>query len=96
MTSHVRLFLSSHHLEEIEDLLEDVLLIKDGKNHLQIPISELKEWAIAIKGNKWRTFLMLIGRKAIEKGDQDFIDQRKEVIFQKEVGVNTHVYSCEK
>ena len=46
------IILSSHHLEEIEDLLEDVLLIKDGKKHLHIPITELKEWAIGIKGNK--------------------------------------------
>jgi ABC-2 type transport system ATP-binding protein len=44
------IMISSHHLNEIEDLLEDVLLIKDGKKHLQLPISELKEWAIGIKG----------------------------------------------
>jgi ABC-2 type transport system ATP-binding protein len=44
------IIISSHHLNEIEDLLEDVLLIKDGKKHLHLPISELKEWAIGIKG----------------------------------------------
>lgn len=44
------IIISSHHLNEIEDLLEDVLLIKDGKKHLQLPISELKEWAIGLKG----------------------------------------------
>jgi ABC-2 type transport system ATP-binding protein len=44
------IIISSHHLNEIEDLLEDVLLIKDGKKHLQLPISQLKEWAIGIKG----------------------------------------------
>jgi ABC-2 type transport system ATP-binding protein len=44
------IIISSHHLNEIEDLLEDVLLIKDGKKHLHKPISELKEWAIGIKG----------------------------------------------
>jgi ABC-2 type transport system ATP-binding protein len=44
------IIISSHHLNEIEDLLEDVLLIKDGKKHLHMPISELKEWAIGIKG----------------------------------------------
>jgi ABC-2 type transport system ATP-binding protein len=44
------IMISSHHLNEIEDLLEDVLLIKDGKKHLHLPISELKEWAIGIKG----------------------------------------------
>lgn len=44
------IILSSHHLEEIEDLLEDVLLLKDGKNHLHVSIEELKEWAIGFKG----------------------------------------------
>jgi ABC-2 type transport system ATP-binding protein len=44
------IMISSHHLNEIEDLLEDVLLIKDGKKHLHLPISDLKEWAIGIKG----------------------------------------------
>jgi ABC-2 type transport system ATP-binding protein len=44
------IMISSHHLNEIGDLLEDVLLIKDGKKHLHLPISELKEWAIGIKG----------------------------------------------
>ncbi|MBD3107995.1 ABC transporter ATP-binding protein [Bacillus sp. AGMB 02131] len=41
---------SSHHLEEIEDLLEDVLLIDKGKNQLHISIDEMKEWAIAVQG----------------------------------------------
>jgi ABC-2 type transport system ATP-binding protein len=44
------IIISSHHLDEIEDLLEDVLLIKDGQKHLHLPISELKEWAIGVKG----------------------------------------------
>jgi ABC-2 type transport system ATP-binding protein len=44
------IMISSHHLNEIEDLLEDVLLIKDGKMHLHMPISDLKEWAIGVKG----------------------------------------------
>ncbi|MGN1386105.1 MAG: ATP-binding cassette domain-containing protein [Bacillus sp. (in: firmicutes)] len=41
---------SSHHLEEIEDLLEDVLLINQGKKQLHVSIDEMKEWAIAIQG----------------------------------------------
>jgi ABC-2 type transport system ATP-binding protein len=52
------IILSSHHLNEIEDLLEDILLLKDGKEHLHIPIADLKEWAIGIEGltanvNEW-------------------------------------------
>lgn len=68
------IILSSHHLEEIEDLLEDVLLIHNGKKLFQIPISELKEWAIAIKG---------------PIGEVAHLIKGKQVIFQKEIGVNT-------
>lgn len=44
------ILLSSHHLDEIEDLLEDILLIKDGKELLQIQVEELKEWGIGVQG----------------------------------------------
>ncbi|MDP4086841.1 MAG: ABC transporter ATP-binding protein [Bacillota bacterium] len=52
------IILSSHHLNEIEDLIEDLLLIKDGKELLYMPIADLKEWAIAVIGksnvvNEW-------------------------------------------
>ncbi|WHY67549.1 ABC transporter ATP-binding protein [Neobacillus sp. SuZ13] len=46
------IIISSHHLNEIEDLLEDILLIKDGKEHLHLPAEEFKEWAIGIQGKK--------------------------------------------
>ncbi|KMY50407.1 ABC transporter ATP-binding protein [Peribacillus loiseleuriae] len=46
------ILLSSHHLEEIEDLLEDILLIKDGRVHLHLPVADLKEWAIGLSGKK--------------------------------------------
>ncbi|MEH7010828.1 ABC transporter ATP-binding protein [Neobacillus niacini] len=44
------ILLSSHHLDEIEDLLEDILLIKEGKELLHIQIEDLKEWAIGVQG----------------------------------------------
>jgi ABC-2 type transport system ATP-binding protein len=44
------ILLSSHHLDEIEDLLENVLLVKDGKELLHIEVEGLKEWAIGIQG----------------------------------------------
>lgn len=44
------ILLSSHHLDEIEDLLEDVLLIKDGKELLHIQIEDLKAYAIGVQG----------------------------------------------
>lgn len=49
--SHPRsMIISSHHLDEIEHLLEDVLLLKDGEALLHLPMSELKEWAIGVQG----------------------------------------------
>jgi ABC-2 type transport system ATP-binding protein len=47
------IILSSHHLNEIEDLLEDILLLKDGKELLHLPVADLKEWAIGIQGKSW-------------------------------------------
>ena len=44
------IIISSHHLDEIEDLLEDVLLLKNGRSHLHLPIEQLKEWAVGVKG----------------------------------------------
>lgn len=45
------IILSSHHLNEIEDLIEDVLLIKGGKELLHIPATHLKEWAVGLQGS---------------------------------------------
>ena len=51
--SHPRtIIISSHHLDEIEDLLENILLLNKGKMLLHIPAQELKEWAISLKGKK--------------------------------------------
>jgi len=52
------IIISSHHLNEIEDLLEEILLINEGKVHLHLPVEDFKEWAIGIQGktaivNEW-------------------------------------------
>lgn len=44
------IIVSSHHLSEIEDVLEDVLLINGGKVRLHLPVSDLKEWAVGLTG----------------------------------------------
>ncbi len=44
------IIISSHHLNEIEDLLEDILLINEGKERLHMPAADLKEWAIGLQG----------------------------------------------
>ncbi|WP_417899729.1 ABC transporter ATP-binding protein [Bacillus haimaensis] len=44
------IIVSSHHLDEIEDLLEDVLLIDQGKVLLHISMEEMKEYAVGVSG----------------------------------------------
>jgi ABC-2 type transport system ATP-binding protein len=44
------IIISSHHLNEIEDIIEDVLLIKEGKKYLHTSIEELKSMAIGLRG----------------------------------------------
>lgn len=46
------ILLSSHHMDEIEDLLEDVLLIKEGTVHFHKSLTQLKEMAIGLTGPK--------------------------------------------
>ena len=67
------ILLSSHHINEIEDLIEDVLLLKNGTNYLHLPMDDLKEWAIGIKGNN----------EAVKNFIKD-----KEVIYQMNIGVH--------
>ncbi|MGE8204827.1 ABC transporter ATP-binding protein [Heyndrickxia sp. NPDC080065] len=74
------IILSSHHLNEIEDLLEDVLLIKDGKVLLHCPIAELNEFAIGLEGAK----------TLIEQWTES-----SEILYQKEISSNT-IYTVVK
>lgn len=46
------IILSSHLLNEINDILDDLLLIKDGELHLHLPIHELNEYAIGLRGHE--------------------------------------------
>ena len=49
---HPRTFIiSSHYLDEIEDLLEDLLLIDGGEKKLHKPIDEVKNYAVNIMGD---------------------------------------------
>ena len=49
------ILLSGHHLEEMEDVLEDILLIDEGKIIFHKPIEEVKTWAIGLQGKKHET-----------------------------------------
>lgn len=74
------IIISSHHLNEIEDLLEDVLLLKDGKTKLHMSISDLKEWAIGFQGNSTTIQKWMEGR---------------EVVYENHIGMDT-VYTVAK
>ncbi|WP_070119652.1 ATP-binding cassette domain-containing protein [Bacillus marinisedimentorum] len=51
--SHPRtMIISSHLLEEIEDLLEDILLIDNGQKLLHLPMIDLKDYAVALSGDQ--------------------------------------------
>jgi len=43
---------SSHMLHEAEELLEDVVLLKEGRNTLHMPLDKLQEYAIGLSGVK--------------------------------------------
>nr|WP_279326073.1 ABC transporter ATP-binding protein [Bacillus sp. FJAT-47783] len=45
------ILLSSHYLNEVEDLLEDILIINDGQVLMHKSISEMKEWAVGLRGD---------------------------------------------
>ncbi|MEH7883973.1 ABC transporter ATP-binding protein [Bacillus sp. JJ1609] len=46
------ILISSHHLNEMEDILEDILLLKDGKKFLHMPVEELREYAAVVSGKE--------------------------------------------
>ncbi len=46
------IILSSHLLNEIDDVLEDVLLIREGEKLLHMPISDLKDYALGLRGKE--------------------------------------------
>ncbi|OEF96615.1 ABC transporter ATP-binding protein [Desulfuribacillus alkaliarsenatis] len=56
------MILSSHLLNEIEDLIEDVLLIREGQLCLHMPVDELKEYAVGLTGSSQQLEVYLGGR----------------------------------
>jgi len=68
------ILISSHHLEEVEDLLEDVLLLDQGEKYFHLTMEELKEYAVGLSG---RTEIMMQWTA------------NKEVIHYKQIGKDT-------
>lgn len=72
------ILISSHHLAEIEHLLEDILLIHKGKVVFHKSLDEVKEYAVGIQGpseivEKWTTEEEILHSKQLE-------DQRQYVV----------------
>lgn len=53
------IIISSHHLEELEDLLEDIILVDEGKLFLHQSMDVLKEYALGITGSTEKLSLLL-------------------------------------
>jgi ABC-2 type transport system ATP-binding protein len=58
------IILSSHLLNEIDEILDDVLLIKDGRKYLHLPVDELREYAVGLQGRA-ETVTQLIGSREV-------------------------------
>lgn len=59
--------LSSHLLGELEGILEDILLLDQGRKRLQLPLIEMKEFAIGLRGNAQAVLRFIEGREIIYK-----------------------------
>ncbi|GAF65428.1 ABC transporter ATP-binding protein [Bacillus sp. TS-2] len=89
------ILLSSHHLDEIENLIEDVVLIDKGKVKLHVPIEELKQYAIAITGEakgvrEWAEHMNVLSEKKltdasitliVKNSDADQVEKAKRLGF---------------
>lgn len=84
------IIISSHHLEEIDDLVEDIILIDEGKLFFHLSIDELKEYAVAITGGTAALTTLLTDKEiiyqnqigdhttyAIVKAEQSLVDKAK-------------------
>lgn len=61
------ILLSSHHLEEIEHLVEDVLLIHDGRIRYYGPITELQEMFISVKGSPEKLSAYIENQRIVDR-----------------------------
>jgi len=59
------ILLSSHLLSELEEILEDILLINHGTKLLHLPVMELKELAVGLRGNTQAVFSFVEGKEII-------------------------------
>ncbi|MFC4559548.1 ATP-binding cassette domain-containing protein [Virgibacillus kekensis] len=59
------IIISSHYLDELEDVLEEILLIENGRAFLHMPIEEMKEYAVGLNGKHTAVENWITGREVI-------------------------------
>lgn len=76
------ILISSHHLAEMEHLLEDILLIHKGKVVFHQSLEEIKEYAVALQGTTDIVEKLTAGKEILHTKQLD--SQRKYVVIKKE------------
>lgn len=76
------ILISSHHLAEMEHLLEDILLIHKGKVVFHQSLEEVKEYAVALQGPTNLVEKMTAGKEILHTKQLD--SQRKYVVIRRE------------
>jgi ABC-2 type transport system ATP-binding protein len=66
------IIISSHHLNEVEDILEDILLLKDGKQFLHMSVEDLREYAVVVSGKEEAINSWLRGHEVFHKSEVSF------------------------
>jgi ABC-2 type transport system ATP-binding protein len=66
------IIISSHHLNEVEDILEDILLLKDGKQFLHMSVEDLREYAVVVSGKEEAINGWLRGHEVFHKSEVSF------------------------
>jgi ABC-2 type transport system ATP-binding protein len=61
------IIMSSHLLSEIEEILEKIILIDEGKLYLHMPVLDLKEYAIGIRGPAEKVNALIFEEKIIHR-----------------------------
>jgi len=72
------IIISSHLLQELDHMLEDVVLIDQGKLRLHLPIDELKQYAVGIVGHPEQLEPLLAGREVFH---QDLVSTSRSLVI---------------
>ncbi|KIY22437.1 ABC transporter ATP-binding protein [Mesobacillus subterraneus] len=66
------IIISSHHLNEVEDLLEDILVLKDGRQLLHMTVEDMREYAVIVSGRDDMLNDWLSGHELFHRNSTDF------------------------